>query len=316
MSKELRGQHMKTKPVLAAYLLVAILVAGLLSGCRGGLFGPSTFKVTDDMGREVTLPRRVQRIVSLAPANTEILFAVGAGAQVVGIDAYSNYPPETAQVAKVGDYLQVSAESVVALNPDVVLASSLHRQLVEQLEQLGKRVLVVEPATFEALYNDIATVGRITGHEQNASQVVQAMRAKLAEIADKLKGLPASGRPVVWYEVWDDPLMSAGPGTYIGQVIELAGGVNVAKEAETDYPIISPEFVVASNPGVIIWPIFEGARELTAGSLSGRPGWAGISAVREGRIYSIDADIISRGGPRLADAAMEMARLLHPDLFK
>ena len=304
--------------IAASVLLIfaAVLLAGSLSGCRGGLFGLGTVAATDDMGREVKLPRRLQRIVSLSPANTEILFAVGAGEQMAGIDAYSNYPAETAAIAKVGDYSQVSAEAVVALKPDAVLASSIHRQLVEQLETLGTKVLVVEPATFEALYNDIAMVGRITGHDEQAASVIQEMKTKLAAVADKLKGLAAADRPVVWYEVWDAPLMSAGPGTYINNVIDLAGGVNLAKDTETDWPEISPEFVVASDPDVIIWPSYEGAAELTAARLSERPGWANISAVTEGRIYSIDADIISRGGPRLADAVQAMARLLHPDLFR
>jgi len=299
-----------------AVILVSVVLGALLSGCRGGLFGPNTISVKDDTGREVTVPRRVQRAVSVAPANTEILFAIGAGQQVAGVDAYSNYPPEAESLPKVGDYMQASAESVVALKPDVVFASTVHQQLVTQLEGLGIKVVVVEPESFDGLYKDIEMVGRIMGHEQAAAQVVQEMKAKLAGVADKLKGLPAEDRPVVWYEVWADPLMSVGPTTYIHQVIELAGGVNLAEDADTDYPIISNEFVVARDPDVIVWPVFHDAVELTAATLSQRPGWSAISAVREGQIYSIDADVISRAGPRLADAVEMMAKILHPELFR
>ncbi|MDP2872772.1 MAG: ABC transporter substrate-binding protein, partial [Bacillota bacterium] len=282
----------------------------------GGLFGAATVTVTDDAARQVAVPKRVQRVVSLAPSATEILYAVGAGGQVVGVDAYSNFPAAALDVAKVGDYAQISMESVVALKPDVVLASSLHGAQLAQMEQLGLKVLFVEPRNMEGVYKDIELVGKVTGHEAEAGRVISDMKAQLAAVASKLAGLSAEERPVVYYEVWADPLMSAGPKTYTHEVIQLAGGNNLAHDAEVDYPILTSELIVARNPAVIVWPTFHGAEQLTPARLSERPGWGSISAIKGGRVHSIDADIISRGGPRLADAVVEMAKLLHPERFR
>ncbi|MDP2873364.1 MAG: ABC transporter substrate-binding protein, partial [Bacillota bacterium] len=245
----------KPKKLFASLLLllVVLLIASSLTGCRGGgLFGAATVTVTDDAARQVAVPKRVQRVVSLAPSATEILYAVGAGGQVVGVDAYSNYPAAALDIAKVGDYAQVSMESVVALKPDVVLASSLHGTLLAQMEQLGLKVLFVEPRDMQGVYKDIELVGKVTGHETEAGRVISDMKAQLAAVASKLAGLSAEERPVVYYEVWADPLMSAGPKTYTHEVIQLAGGNNLAHDAEVDYPILTSELIVARNPAVIV----------------------------------------------------------------
>lgn len=307
------------KKVLVSAVSVVLLISLVLSasGCRsGGLFGAATVSYTDGVGRQVSLPKNVQRVVSLAPSATEILYAVGAGPQVVGVDAYSNYPEAATKVAKVGDYAQISLETVVSLKPDVVLASSLHGQMLGQMEGLGLKVVFVEPRTMEDVYRDIELVGKITGHESEAARVVADMKTKVATVTSKLAGLAAQDRPVVYYEVWSDPLMSAGPRTYTHEVIKLAGATNLAYDAEVDYPILPSEVVVARNPAVIVWPTFHGAEEWTPDKFAQRAGWGSIAAVRTGRVYSIDADIMSRGGPRLADAVVEMAKLVHPDLFR
>ncbi len=308
----------RQRPVLFSAVSLLLVLSLLLaaSGCGGRLFGAATVTYTDGVGRQIALPKRVQRVVSLAPSATEILYAVGAGAQVVGVDAYSNYPEAATKVTKVGDYAQISLETVVSLKPDVVLASSLHGGMLGQMEGLGLKVVFVEPRNMEAVYKDIELVGKITGHESEAARVVADMKAKLATVSSKLSGLAVQDRPVVYYEVWSDPLMSAGPKTYTHEVIQLAGGLNLSHDAEVDYPILASELIVARNPAVIVWPTFHGAEQWTPDKFAQRAGWGSIAAVKNGRVSSIDADIMSRGGPRLADAVVEMAKLVHPDLFR
>ncbi len=305
------------QPALLVGVGIVLAVALAASGCSAlsGLFGRGTQTYEDDMGRSVAVPRRVNRIVSLAPANTEILYAVGAGAKVVGVDDFSNYPPETADIASVGGYGEINIEAVIALKPDLVLASSLHKTPVEQLEGVGIRCLVVEPHTLQDVYDDIEMVAEVVGQEAKGEEVVSAMKAKIAAVEAAIDTSPVERRPVVFYEVWDNPLTSAGPNTYTHQIIELAGGSNLTRDAATDYPEVGFEVVVARNPDVIVFPTYEGAHIPDRAELSERPGWAGIKAVREGNIQTIDADIMSRGGPRLADAVEAMAKLIHPSLF-
>lgn len=307
------------RPVSVITILVLILaIAFTATGCSAiaGAFGLGTRKVTDDMGRQVDIPRRINRVVSLAPANTEILFAVGAGAKIVGVDDFSNYPAEAAAVPKIGGFGEINVEAVIALKPDLVLASSMHKAPVEQLEAVGIKSLVVEPRTLNDVYAGIELVAAIVGNEAKGKEVVATMKATIAAVEAKLRDIPAADRPVVFYEVWNDPLMSAGPNTYTHQIIELAGGRNLTADATTDYPIIGFEVVVARDPAVIVFPTFHGALIPSPADLSLRPGWAGIRAVRDGNIQTIDADIMSRGGPRLAEAVLAMAKLLYPDLFQ
>lgn len=309
-----------SRPAPRRLLLIVLILVALIAAMGheriAALFGYGTQSVTDDMGRPVELPRRISRVVSLAPANTEIVYAVGAGAKLVGIDDFSNYPAETASVAKVGGYGEINVEAVIALKPDLVLASSMHKAPVEQLEAVGVKTMVVEPHTLDDVYQDIELLARVLGVEQKGKDVVAAVRAKIAAVQAKVKDIPVAERPVVFYEVWGNPLMSAGPNTYTHQIIELAGGRNLTADATMDYPIIGYEVVVARDPQVIVFPTFHGAVIPDPASLAERPGWSAVAAVRDGNIQVIDADIMSRGGPRLGEAIEAMAKLIYPDLFK
>lgn len=267
------------------------------------------------MGRKVTLPAEPQRLISLSPGNTEILFALGLGPRVVGVDNYSDYPPEAAQVAKIGSFAEPNLEKVVALKPDLVLATDMHEQAVRKLEELGIPVAVVLPRTVDQVLKSIAWVGRAAGVPDKADQLVSRMQARLAKVDAKVQAIPADQRPLVYYEVYSDPLMSAGPNTFIGQLIVRAGGRNIAQDAQTDYPKFSPEAIIQRNPEVMIFPRFHGTASLTVEQIKARRGWAGVRAIQTGRVYGVDANIISRPGPRVVDALEELARLLHPEVF-
>ncbi|KAB8145657.1 ABC transporter substrate-binding protein [Chloroflexia bacterium SDU3-3] len=272
--------------------------------------------LTDSLGRTVELPAAPQRIISLAPSNTEILFAVGAGPQVVGVTQFCNYPAEATKLPQVGGFSAktISVETIVSLKPDVVFAGDeSQQQVIEALEQVKIPVVAVKASTLDEVYQNIALVGQATGHSADAATVVADMQAKAAGVVAKLKDVDA--KPKVFYQVYDEPLMTAGPRTFIGQLVELAGGQNIFADAQDDYPQISAEEVVSRNPEVVLGPE-SSSSTLTVEQITQRPGWQNIAAVKDGRVVLVNDDIVSRPGPRLVDALEAIAKALHPDLFQ
>lgn len=271
--------------------------------------------ITDDTGREVTLDAQPERIVSLLPSNTEILFAVGAGNQVVGVTSYCNYPAEATTHDQVGGITNksLSVETIVALEPDLILASASQEEIIPILEDSGLTVLVLDPATFNDIFANIEMVGQATGHTDQATSLADDLRQRVTAVTNKVDG--ATTRPTVFYEVWHDPLMTGGPNTFIGQLITLAGGESIFADVADDWPQVSTEVIVARNPEVILGPDSH-AEELTIEKINGRAGWDNIAAVQNERIYMLNGDAISRPGPRIVDMLEEAARNLHPDLFE
>jgi len=272
--------------------------------------------LTDDLDRQVPLDDKPQRIVSLLPSNTEILFAVGAGKQVVGVTSYCNYPPEATKREQVGGITNksISIEAVVALEPNLVLASGSHNEIIPILEEAGLTVLVLEPATFEDIFANIQMVGRATGHFDQAQNLTTDLQRRVQTVTTTVAEIPAEERPKVFYEVWDDPLMTAGPNTFIGQLIELAGGQNIFSDVGEDWPQVSSEVVIERNPEFILGPESH-ADALIAETIVDRTGWETISAVQNNQITLLNPDAVSRSGPRIVDMLEEIARELHPDLF-
>ncbi len=300
--------------------LLLFSVALVLASCaRGGQptgavpSYPLSFR--DNLGREVQVPREPSRVVSLAPSVTEVIFAVGGGGKLVGVDRFSDFPPEAQKIEKIGGFSDPSLEKIASLKPDLVIGTAMHKKFLPQLESLGIPVVLLEPGSIEDVEENIRLVGRILGLVKGGEEAAKRLESRVGAVRKKVSGIPEARRPLVYYEVYSEPLMSAGPGTFISRVIEAAGGRNAFADASTDWPEVSPEAVVAKDPDVIIYPSVHGSASVSAEKIRGRPGWNRIKAVREGRIYSIDADIISRPGPRLAEAVEEVARILHPDIF-
>jgi iron complex transport system substrate-binding protein len=280
--------------------------------------GDFPMTISDDMGRQVTLPAVSQRIISLAPSDTEILFAVGAGDQVVGVTTYCNYPPEAQNRDKIGGFTAstISVEKIVALEPDLVVAAgAIQQSVIEALEKTNIPVVAVDPNNLEDVYRTIELVGRLTGHADQAAQVVADMQTRVDSVTQRLAAVPEAERLSVYWEVFDEPRMTAGPSTFIGQLIDLAGGVNIFGDVSEEYPQINDEEVIQRNPAVIMGADTMGEK-LTTAVVAQRPGWDQIDAVRNGRIYLFDGDMVSRSGPRLAQVLEMMAQALYPDLFK
>ncbi len=273
------------------------------------------FTVTDDLNRKVTVTAKPERIVSLAPSNTEIMFAVGLGSRIVAVDNYSDYPAEAAKLTKIGGFSTPSVEKIAALKPDLVVGTDMHQKLLDQFDRLKIPVVLFSARSVEGVMADIRLLGEVTSAQDQAGQVVEGIARTLTEVQTKLGNLPDEARPLTYYELYSDPLMSVGPKTLIHQIITLAGGKNIVQDADTDYPKISAEVILKRNPQVIIFPLFHGTNALTAEQIRARPGWGGVKAIKEGRVLSVDANLISRPGPRVAQAVEELARIIHPEKF-
>ena len=305
------ASRLRVKLVLLAALTLAA------TACEAGR-APSgePLQWTDGLGRPVALAAPAQRIVSLAPSNTEILFALGAGAQIVGRDDQSDYPPEAAALSSIGStFGQLNTEAIVALQPDLVLAASITApEQVQALEDLGLTTYVLaNPDDFEGLYQNLQTVGELTGRQGQAAELVAALEARVAAVEEKTQG---ANTLRVFYEAdGTDPTApwTTGSGTFQSVLIDLAGGSNVAAEI-AGWGQFSLEQLVAVDPQVIVFASGSFI-PTTADSLAARPGWGAISAVVDGRVHSIDTNWVDRPGPRLVAALEAMARFIHPERF-
>ena len=297
------------KKTIIFSLLVTVL---LLTACKP--VTPQTY--TDFLQREVTLTQPAQRIVSLAPSNTELLFAVGAGEQVVGREDFSDYPAEALDVPSVGGSMgEYNLEAIVALQPDLVLLTELHSpELVQSLEGLGLTVFYLgNPVVLEDLYTNIETVGKLTGHEGEAAALVADLTSRVSKVDALVAG--TTSRPVIFYELdATDPAKpwTAGPGTFVEQLVSRAGGVNLGTSLEGAWVQISQEELIIQDPNMIF--LGDAAYGTTPEQVAARAGWENLQAVIQGQIFSFDDDLVSRPGPRLVDGLVEFARLLHPEI--
>ncbi|MEM2964667.1 MAG: cobalamin-binding protein [Candidatus Bathyarchaeia archaeon] len=275
--------------------------------------------VQDDFNRSVTIQNRPTRIISLAPSNTEILFALKLESSVVGVTEQCDHPPRvldlkaSGAVEVIGGYATPSLEKIVALNPDLVLAAtSLQTDVIHQLEAQGLTVVGLNPKTVSETLHDITLVGLICDVEAEALKLTQQLTSRINYITSRVSAQGAP--PKVYYELWYDPLMSVGKGSWIDELIHMAGGENIFSNSENPYPIVNPEAVLELNPDVIIIPIGYMGGEFKP-SLEGRPGWNALSAVKNGRIYEVDEDLLLRPGPRIVEGLWQIAVNLYPERF-
>lgn len=270
-----------------------------------------TREVTDEAGRHVRVPARPQRIITLAPNLTEIVYAVGAGERLVGDTTFCDYPPAARQVAKVGDTLQPNIERIIALKPDLILISTASQleSFTKQLDERGVPIFVTGPHDLEGVFNSIKTVGDLLNQKEQAETVINNLRARAASIEDAVKSLP----PVtVFYQVSPQPLWTAGRKSWITDLIRRAGGKSVTAETEGEWLRYSDEAAMASHPEAIIIATSDsmsGAQMEVAPALQKSP------AALNKRVYGIKDDYLSRPGPRLVDGLEQMARVLHPEAF-
>ena len=295
----------------------ALVLICLLLACACNTGRPArensiaTREITDDAGRRVSLPERVDRVISLAPNLTEIVFAVGGGDRLVGNTTYCDYPAEAKAVAKVGDSLQPSLERIIALRPQVVLISTASQLEVftQQLHNQNIAVFVTDPHDLDGIFRTIEQVGQILGQTDQANQLVK----KLRERTRAVEQLVQHAQPVrVFYQASDEPLYTAGRDAYVTDLMRRAGAVSVTADVPGAWPKFSKESALAAKPEAIILPT---GGSMGASNSSVTEALRNSPAALAGRVYKINDDYLARPGPRLIDGLEAMARALHPEVF-
>ena len=279
----------------------------------------SSLTVADDLGREGSMAIPPQRIVSLSPSNTEILFALGLGDQVVGATKYCNYPPlvkelkESKKIEVVGGYVDPDIEKILSLHPDLVLASrSRSSDAVSLLEKEGIPTFVLDPNNLSSIIRSIEKVGEISGKVADASELCNQMESRIKAVSDKTSSLPKTR---VLYIVWHDPVKTAGYGTFEDELIEKAGGVNIFHDL-SGYVQVDPEAIAVRNPEVIIACTGMGSgADMPLQWAKTERGLNQTDARKNGRIYQAEGDLITRTGPRIVDGLEMMAKFIHPEAF-
>ena len=267
--------------------------------------------LTDGKSRSVTLEDAPQRIASLSPAATEVLFAIGAGDQVAAVDKFSDYPPE-AKTRQQLDAFEPSVEAIAGAQPDLVFVFFDPGNLVDGLARAGLTVFFLEtPTSVEGVLAQIRLLGQATGHPQEADELVATMQQGIDDIEEQLADVEQG--PRLFHEV-DNQLYTVAPASFVGSLYTILKAQNIAAGTDQAFPQLSQEAIIEADPEVII--LGDAAGGETAETVKARPGWGSISAVKNSRIYVIDPDIVSRPGPRLVDALGTLAQALYPERFE
>ncbi len=277
--------------------------------------------ITDVLGNTVTIEKEPERIISIDPSHTEILFELGLSGKIVGVSNFCDYPVEALEKDKVGDAFAINVEKILDLDPDLVFIYGAGQQeAVDQLKANGITIVSNESETIDEIFNAILKTGKIMNIEGKAEGLVKEMREKRDNIVNKVKDRE---KVRVFYQVWDEPLMTASTGSYIDELINLAGGENVASDAKGSYSDYSVESMIEKDPQVYIAPAHSeegfnldgGELEDLKNNIKSRPGYDVISAVKNDRIELLEPNIVSRAGVRIMEALDLFARAIHPEVF-
>lgn len=310
---------------------LALLLPILLAGCGvsasqspGATAAPTPtpaaaaypLTLTDDAGRQLTLAAPPQRIVSLAPSNTEIVCALGACASLVGVTDFDDFPAEVTEIDKVVVSAQVDVEKVVAAEPDLVIAAGNEltpSTVIRQLDDLGLAVLVLYPETLDEIYADIELVGAALDARAAAAELAVVLEARVAAVEARLAG---ADRPRTFYEVgvFGGTIYTAGEGSFLASLLEIAGADPITGDAVSTS--IQLEDLVLADPELILLGDAAYDASVTPASVADRPGWGEMTAVRDGRTAAfLDDLVVTRPGPRVVDGLEALARAIHPELF-
>jgi iron complex transport system substrate-binding protein len=294
--------------IVRPLLISSLMLIASLPALAGG------YTVTDQAGRTVTVPDNPARIISLAPNITEILFAVGAGGRIVGVSEFSNYPHEAAELPKVGSYIKPNLEAIIALSPDLMIATAdgEKRAEIDRLASLGIPVYIINPRTIPGVIATVREIGRLVGREAEAEETARGMECSV----DRVKALVAGLPPVTVLLVLNtNPLITVNGNTFQDEMIRTAGGTNIAAAEPIRYPTLTYEQVVVRAPGVIIMTTMSPDEDYDA-VVAGWRRFTTVPAVKTGRIFLVDSDIVDRPSPRMVQGLDALARLFHPEAFR
>ncbi len=269
-------------------------------------------EVQDEIGRKLIIKNTPQRIVSLAPGITEILYALNLEERIAGVTTFCNWPIAARQKPKIGGFINPSIEKIVALHPDLIIATAdgNRKETVQQLERIGLTVYVTNPADTKGILKSIMRIGEITATEENARELAGGLQKRLDAVTAQVRG---KRKPRIFFQIGLDPVITAGKDTLINEIIDLAGGMNIAGSATARYPRYSAEGITAGNPDIILFAPMANDKEFAAV----KNFWykfREIPAVKTNNIYPIDTDLISRASPRIIEAVEKMSLLFHPEL--
>lgn len=270
--------------------------------------------VTDGIGRRIAVPDDPKRVVSLAPSITEIVFDLGQEGRLAGVSRFSDYPQQARQLPQVGSYIQPDIEKIIALNPDICIAvkDGNPRELADQLEAMHIPVYAVDPLDLNAIMGMVLQIGDLLKAPDRAKAVVADMKVRIDRVREQV--LKTDTRPGVFFQIGFSPIVSVGNGTFIHELIQMAGGKNLCA-GDSPYPRLSREQVLALSPDVLIVTTMH--RGLSKDQIMAEwEGWTQIPAVRNGRIAVVDSNIFDRPTPRQVDALELLARIIHPERFK
>ncbi|MFQ5746674.1 MAG: helical backbone metal receptor [Gemmatimonadota bacterium] len=294
--------------LVTGWLMLALAGPVRLTGLAASA---DTVRITDDTGRTLVLARPPRRIVSLVPAATEVLFAIGAGETVVGRSRFDDEPPAVRRVSSVGNAIRPSSELVLALKPDllILVGGSDNERSILEFRRLRVPALVIVMNTFADLERNIDRLGRLSGHAREGRRLARRIHGELAAVRRTVAGLP---RRSVYYDVAFPPAFTIGAGSYLDSLISIAGGRNIFGDVAAPSPRVGLEAIVVRRPKIMILPVGRDPR-FRPPAPSRRPGWDAIDAVRGGRVREVDADLLHRLGPRIGQAAAALAEAIHPE---
>lgn len=254
-----------------------------------------------------------QRIISLTPATTEILFSLGLNKEIVGVTTFCSYPPQAMNKEKIGTFSQPNIERILLLKPDIIFATGLEQaSTVRKLKQLRLNVYVSNPSNIQELFVSIEEIGKLTRKKKEALNLINQIKTEIERIKERVESIPQDKRPTVFIEFWHDPLMTAGKGSFVDELINLAGGINIAHDTPRAYSYFSAEQVIKRNPDCIILGYM--SKGGSSEAIRNRLGWQDIKAVRDRCVYNdINPDLFLRPGPRLTEGLGEIHRRLYPE---
>lgn len=316
-----RGFELEKKRRIFA-IVTFIFVLSITAGCSQKTSNNKTddinkdgILIIDNAGREIRIDGQPQRIISLSPSNTEILYALGIDDKIVGVTEYCDYPEQAKAIEKIGGFANPNIEKIVSHNPDLVIANDIHQEAVEDLERLGFPVIILCPKNIYDMLENIKLLGKALGREGYADELVESLNGRIEAVQEKVSAIPEAEKPKVYYEIWHEPLMTAGPGTFIDDLLTLAGGINIARETKTTFPEISLELIIQKAPDIFIYS-HHGDSHIGLEEIYARHNWQDVPAIKNKQVYVIDSNIVQRATPRLVDGLEEITKILHPHLFK
>ena len=284
-----------------------LALSGLLAGAAHAAPTRYPLTVTDDLGRKVTVKVEPMRVISVLPSNTETICALGACSKLIGVDTFSDFPAQVTKLPRVGGLYDPNIEAMIALKPDLVVVSK-YGKLAEPLTRAGINVVAVNPESYDDIFTKTLLLGKILNRQTQAQQVITTVKREVARVEVLTRNVKS--KPLTYFEIDPTPY-SIGPNSFMGVLLTKAGARNVIPAALGDFPKVDPELIVKSNPALILGVDLK--------TVQGRPGWKAIQAVKTGRVVEIPMDlntVLGRPGPRIGQALLGLAKIVHPELFK